>query len=72
MGLPIQISAAAFTYWRTRCTALRLLRQRKVQLLISDAHGDTERTPDIGDAVKVIRRRGEALYDALEAFCLLT
>ena len=71
MGLPVQISAAALTHWRTRGTAMRLLRQRKVQLLISDAHGDTERAPNLADAMKVIRRRDAALHDALSGFRLL-
>lgn len=71
MGLPVQISAAAFTHFRTRCMALRALQQGKVQMLISDAHGDTQRAPDIGSALNVIRRRDRALYDTLTAFDLL-
>ena len=70
MGLPVQISTAALTHWRTRCRALRTLQARKAQILISDAHGDTQRTPDITDALRVIRRRDAALYDAVTNFYL--
>ena len=71
MGLPVQLSAAAVTDWRTRGAALRLLRRRKAQLLISDAHGDRERAPDIGAALEVIRRRDAALCAAVRSFRLV-
>ena len=70
MGLPVQISAAAFTHFFTRRAALRLLRRRNAQILISDAHGDTERAPDIADALRVLRRRDAALCDTVTNFYL--
>ena len=71
MGLPVQLSAAALSHWRPRGAALRTLREGKVQLLISDAHGDTQRVPNLADAMKVLRRRDAALHDALSAFYLI-
>ena len=71
MGLPVQLSAAALTHWRTRGAALRTLREGKAQLLISDAHGDTQRAPDLADAMRALRRRDAELHDALSAVCLI-
>lgn len=68
MGLPVQLSAAALTNLRTRFAALRLLRQGKAQLLISDAHGDRQRPPNIGAAMNVLRRRDPALHNAIAGF----
>ena len=71
MGLPVQLSAAALTHWRTRGAALRTLREGKAQLLISDAHGDTQRAPNLADAMRALGRRDAALHDALSAVCLI-
>lgn len=68
MGLPVQLSAAALTHWRTRGAALRLLRSRRAQMLISDAHDAEKRAPDVAAALQVIRRRDRALCASLRSF----
>ena len=68
MRLPVQISAAALTHWRTRGAALRLLRRGGAQMLISDAHDAGKRAPDVAAALQVIRRRDRALCASLRSF----
>lgn len=51
----VQSNASFFLNWRTRSTAMRMLRQGKIHLLGSDAHNVTKRPPQLGMAVTEIR-----------------
>lgn len=70
MGLPVQISAEAFLHLGTWKKALRLLQQGKAHMLISDAHGITDRPPNIGAAMNVIQRKDTDLCDMLKSVSL--
>ena len=58
MDALIQSNASYFTDWRTRCAALRLLKQGRIDLLGSDCHrSDGARAPNIADAIAIIEKR---------------
>lgn len=57
LGLPIQLSASAFLHFSTRGRALRLLKNAVRCDVISDCHNITSRPPNIGEAMKVIRKK---------------
>ncbi len=58
MDLMIQSNASFFTDWRTKRTALKLLKQGRIDLLGSDCHrAEGERIPDIADARAVIEKK---------------
>ena len=56
MGYPIQVSAAAILRNLGRVQALRLLRDYDA-LLVSDCHNTETRSPNIGDAMKVVGKK---------------
>lgn len=57
--LPVQIQAnAEFFLNKSTCNlALRMLKQDQIQYLGSDCHNLTDRKPNLGEAVDLIRRR---------------
>lgn len=57
LGLPTQISASAFLRFKTRGRALRCIKEGGAQLLISDCHDLDVRSPNIGEAMEVIRKK---------------
>ena len=66
MGVPVQVSAEPLLHPLWRGAVLRLLRERKAQLLASDAHSPEARPPNLGAAMDVVRRRlGDSKADSL-------
>lgn len=66
MGVPVQVSAEPLLHPLRRGAVLRLLRERKAQLLASDAHSPEARPPNLGAAMDVVRRRlGDSKADSL-------
>lgn len=57
LGIPVQLSAEPLLHFATRGRALRLVKEGKVQMLISDAHDLTDRQPNLGKAADVLRRK---------------
>ncbi len=57
LPVKVQANASFFLDKSTRRLAFRLLRQGRIQLLGSDCHDMSRRTPNLGEAVKVIRKK---------------
>lgn len=58
MNVLIQSNASFFTDWRTKRTALKLLKQGRIHLLGSDCHrAEGARTPDTADALAIIEKK---------------
>lgn len=57
MDIPVQLSAETLLHFMTRGRALRLIREGKVQMLISDAHNMTDRAPNMEQAFEIIQKR---------------
>lgn len=53
----VQANASFFLNVYTRNMALRLLREDRIHLLGSDCHNLTDRSPNLGGAIDVIRKR---------------
>lgn len=69
LGAPVQVSAEPLLHPLRRGAILKLLRERKAQLLASDAHSPDMRPPNLGAAVEVVRRRlGDEKVDSLAAW----
>lgn len=69
-GLPVLVQANAefFLDRRTAGKALRMLKNRQIHLLGSDCHNLTDRAPELGSAIELIRRRlGEDAIDWLRS-----
>jgi len=56
-GLPMQMSAEAFSGFRSRNKAFHLMKRKNVRLIISDCHNLTDRKPNLGPAYKLIGKR---------------
>lgn len=56
MDLLVQCNAEFFLTRHTSRKALRLLRQKRIHFLGSDAHNNTSRAPDLGAALKLIEK----------------
>ena len=56
LGVPIQLSASAFSGFRMRQKALRLLRNGNAHLLISDCHGIEHRKPNLSLAYAAVKK----------------
>ena len=68
LGVPVQVSAEPLLHPLRRGAILKLLRERKAQLLASDAHNTDTRQPNLGAAMEVVRRRlGSGKADSLAA-----
>ncbi len=58
MGMLIQSNASFFMDWRTKRTALKLLKEGRIDLLGSDSHrADGDRIPNTADALTVIEKK---------------
>lgn len=53
----VQANAEFFLRGSTRAMALRMLRENRIQLLGSDCHNLSDRAPNLGAAIELIRRR---------------
>ena len=51
----VQVNTSFFIYDKTRKKALSLLENGKIHLIGSDCHNTTDRTPNMGEAFKIIR-----------------
>lgn len=68
LGVPVQISAEPLLHLTQRGAVLKLLRERRAQLIASDTHDPHSRLPNLGDALAVVRRRlGDGKADSLAA-----
>ncbi len=68
MGVPAQVSAEPLLHLTQRGAVLKLLRERRAQLIASDTHDPHSRPPNLGDALAVVRRRlGDGKADSLAA-----
>ena len=57
MGIPIQLSAEELLHFSTRGKAMGLLKDRRTRILISDCHNTTDRRPNMGDGLVVVRKK---------------
>ena len=68
MGYPIQVSSGALLRNLGRVRALRLIRDYDA-LLISDCHTTKNRCPNLGEALKIVRKKlGSAVADRASRF----
>ena len=68
-GVLMQLNADAFLRFRSRRTALRLMREGRVQLLGSDCHNMGDRPPRLTEARQVIEKRlGPGILNELDEF----
>lgn len=68
LGVPVQVSAEPLLHLTQRGAVLKLLRERRAQLIASDTHDPHSRPPNLGDAFAVVRRRlGDGKADSLAA-----
>ena len=67
LNVPIQLSAGCLLHPMERWKLLRLLREGQSFFLASDCHGTQRRTPDLGPAAAVAKKRltGDALETLL-------
>lgn len=57
LGVPVQVSAEPLLHLTQRAPVLKLLRTHRAHLIASDAHDPTTRPPNLGEALKLIRRK---------------
>ena len=57
LPVKVQANASFFLEKATRRMAFRMLRQGKIHLLGSDCHDLSDRKPNLGDAVKLLRQK---------------
>lgn len=70
LGVPVQVSAEPLLHTMQRGAVLRLLRERKAQLIASDAHDPVSRPPNLGRALSEVGRRlGRGKASSLAARC---
>jgi protein-tyrosine phosphatase len=69
LDILVQTNASFFLGRRTARKALKMLGNRKIQFLGSDAHNLTSRPPNLGEALEVIQRKqGQEALDYLRSF----
>ena len=56
-GIMLQCNASFFLYPRTRRKAFRMLSDKKIDFIGSDAHNLTSRAPNMGPAIAAIRKK---------------
>lgn len=78
-GALMQTNAVSLLSWRTRGKVLRMMMQRRIQVLGTDCHNMSDRRPRMDEAVKVLEKRFGEEYvqrlvqdgsDILEEFSL--
>jgi len=62
-GVLNQCNASFFLRWRTRCKAIRMLREGRIHLLGSDSHNMDARPPRLGEAWAVLGQRERELLE---------
>jgi len=68
-GVLMQVNASYFTERMSRRVALRQLGSGQIQLLGSDCHGVNNRSPKLGEAVAIIRKKyGDTLLQDLNGY----
>jgi len=66
LELPVQLSSEALLHTMTRGSVLRLLKNGQAHLLASDCHGCETRSPTLGAAMEVVRKKlGEYVAEEL-------
>jgi protein-tyrosine phosphatase len=69
MPILIQCNASFFVRRKTSRKALKLLKERRIHFLGSDAHNMTLRAPNLGEALELVERRlGPSALDHLQAY----
>lgn len=67
MGILFQCNASFFLDWRTKHRAVKMLRNREIDILGSDCHGVSYRPPRLDEAAKFIcRHAGNEALSRLE------
>lgn len=67
LGVPVQISAEILTHPLARGKVMKLLKKQRVHILASDCHNCTDRPPNVGEGMQVVRRKlGDRCARALE------
>lgn len=67
LDVPIQVSAEILKHPMARGNVMKLLEKQRVQILASDCHNCTDRPPNIGEGVQVVRRKlGDWCVQVLE------
>jgi len=67
LGVPVQISAEVLTHVFARGKALNLLKKQRAHILASDCHNCTDRPPNIGEGMRVVRHKlGNRCAQAME------
>lgn len=68
MGILMQSNAEFFLNWRTKRTALKLLKEGRIHFLGTDCHNMGERSPKLGEAIQVIQNKlGEIPIQRIES-----
>ena len=66
LGVPVQVSAEPLLHPLRRSKAVKLLRERKAQLIVSDCHDTVDRPPNLGPGAAVLRQKlGEGSLRAM-------
>jgi len=66
LGLPVQISASVLERPLARRKVLKMFEKRRAHILASDCHNCTDRAPNIGQGLQVVRRKlGDRCADEL-------
>lgn len=57
LGVPVQISADTLKWPLLRGKVLRLFEEQRAHILASDCHNCTDRSPNVGEGLRMIRRK---------------
>ena len=69
MGVPVQISSSLFLQKSAKRKALKALKTGWAHVVASDCHDDSQRKPDLGDAMAVIADKfGEGFVQSMNGF----
>ena len=67
LDAPVNLAASFFLDWRTKHRAVKMLRNREIDILGSDCHGVSYRPPRLDEAAKFIcRHAGNEALSRLE------
>ena len=67
LDIPVQISAEILTHPLARGRVMKLLEKQRVHAVASDCHNCTDRPPNLGAGMQVVRRKlGDWCAQALE------
>lgn len=68
LGILTQCNAGFFLDWRLRGRARRMLRERKISFLGSDAHNMTSRPPRLGEAMALLGETERSILEETAVF----